>query len=320
MTNRLLGVLAVLAAIGVAFAVTVVALVATRSGGEYEGQSFGERLASVVGADSGDAYAEHEEVMSEEAEEVASTTNDMMRSDEGELVDFLASAIEDGQISDHELEVLREWLYDAPEVFTFRDFDSFDETFGAFTENPFIDNRSEWERHGRGERNDGKTDRDWMKGDDDDRFKREFADKPRFEAVEGEYRVLPHEYFNCNDAEWLKEFLEKGLMKDEGFPEWLDEMKEGWEGRNPRFSIERRFEFADDDAWEWLEEFMEERVMDDEFEGWLEGSLEEGLLEPSSNNSFEFDSDDGRFRFRGEWWHWSGPDDYESDHIENDDE
>ena len=318
MTNRLLGVLAVLAAIGVAFAVTVVVLAATRSGEEYERQSFGERLASVVGADSGDAYAEHEEVMSEEAEEVASTTNDMMRSDQGDLVDFLASAIEDGQISDHELEELREWLYDAPEVFTFRDFDSFDETFGAFIDNPFIDNRSEWERNGRGERNDGKTDRDWMKGDDDDRFKREFADKPRFEATEGEYRAFPYEHFNRDDAEWLEKFLEKGLMKDEELPEWIGEMEEALEGRNPRFFIERRFEFADDDPWEWLEELLEEGVMDDQFEGWLEGFPKEDLPEFPGNSSFEFDSDDGRFRFRGEW-RWSGSDDYESDYIENDD-
>ncbi len=294
MTNRLLGVLAVLAAIGVAFAVTVVVLAATRSGGEYEGQSFGERLANIVGADSGVAYAEHEEVMLEEAEEVASTTNDMMGSDQGDLVDFLESAIEDGQISDHELEELREWLYDAPEVFTFRDFDSFDETFGAFTDNPSIENRSEWAW------NDGKTDPDWMKADD-------------------EYRVFPDEYFNRDDGEWLWEFLDEGLMRDDEFPEWLDEMREGWEGGDPRFSIERRFEFADDDAWDWLEELVEERVMDDEFEGWLEGLPMEGLPEFPGNGSFEFDSNDGRFSFRGEW-HWSESDDYESDHIENDDE
>lgn len=294
MTNRLLGVLAGLAAIGVALAVTVVVLAATRSGEEYEGQSFGERLASVVGADSGGAYAENEEVMLDEAEQVALTTNDMMRSDQGDLVDFLASAIEDGQISDHELEELREWLYDAPEVFTFRDFDSFDETFGAFTDNPFIENRSEWAW------SDGKTDPDWMKGDD-------------------EYRVFPDEYFNRNDGEWLWEFLDEGLMRNDEFPEWLDEMQEGWEGRDPRFSIERRFEFADDDAWDRLEELVEERVMDDEFEDWLEGLPMEGLPEFPGNGSFEFDSDDGRFSFRGEW-HWSESDDYESDHIENDDE
>ncbi len=319
MTNRLLGVLAVLAAIGVAFAVTVVVLAATRSGGEYEGKSFGERLASVVGVDSDASEREHQEVMLEKIENVDEIVNEMARADEDEIVDFLASAIEDGQISDHELEELREWLYDAPEVFTFRDFDSFEEPSGAFFDNPFIDNRSGWERNGRGERNDGKTDRDWMKGDDEDRFKREFADKPRFKAVEGEYRVLPHEYFNRDDAEWLREFLDDGLMRDDEFPEWLDEMREGREGRDPRFSIERRYEFADDDTWEWLEELVEERVMDDEFEGWLEGLPMEGLPEFPGNGSFEFDSDDGRFSFRGEW-HWSGSDDYESDHIENDDE
>ena len=89
MTNRLLGVLGVLAVIVIVFAVTLAVVAAVQTGGEYRGESFGERLASIVGLDSEDSEREHEELMLEEDEDI----------DSDEMVEFLASLIEDDQVS-----------------------------------------------------------------------------------------------------------------------------------------------------------------------------------------------------------------------------
>ena len=119
MTNRLFGVLGVLAAIIVVFAVVVVVVAATRSG-----ESFGERVASVVGMDSERSGREHEEAMSEDANDA----------EVDEMVEFLASIIEDDELSDGELAELEEWLDDDSEVFSFRDLDLFESDGERFKE------------------------------------------------------------------------------------------------------------------------------------------------------------------------------------------
>ena len=109
MTNRLLGVLGVLAVIVIVFAVTVAVVVAAQGGEE----SFDERVASMIGLDSDDSDREHGELMSEDVDDIESD----------EIVEFLASLIEDDEVSDEELAELSEWLEEETEVFSFRDFD-----------------------------------------------------------------------------------------------------------------------------------------------------------------------------------------------------
>lgn len=247
MTNRLLGVLGVLAVIVIVFAVTV-AVVAAAQG---RGESFDERVASMVGLDSDDSDREHEELMSEDVDDIESD----------EIVEFLASLIEDDEVSDEELAELSEWLEEETEVFSFRDFDEESE---------------DW---------------DWMKDDEDEWFELELEewldemmeswgeDEPRF------WMERRFEFDGDHDEDRMKgersaEFPRGGWFGTDGddLSEWLDKMVE-----QGLFSEDDVAEFED-----WLEGSDEKWEWDGDWRG-IPGE-----------RKFEFDTDDGSFWFRGE--------------------
>ena len=152
-------------------------------------------------------------------------------------------------------------------------------------------------------------DLDWFENEDDDGV----------EKRRGTLRVFPYEDSDNDGAEWLEELLEDGWIEDGEFEDWLDEMKESWDERWPRSSMERRFEF-DRDIEEWLEEFLDgDWIESDEFEEWLEEFDREwdgGWYGIPGQRSFEFDTDDGHFKFRGEWRYGDSDD---GDYADKDD-
>ena len=254
MSRRLFGVVGVLVVMGFVFGLAVVVLAAM----EGDGDSFGERIESVIGLDSDDVY-------------------------EDEMVEFLASVIEDGEVSDEELEELSEWLKDESEVFSFRDFDEMEKRFGTLRVYPFEGDDLKGSERG-GWFGYAPSDEGWEGDDDFEEWLEELEDSwgeggprfwierwaerdelPGFDAGKGEFRVFPYEGGDGDVAEWLEEFLDEGLMEDGEFTDWLEEMME---------DLEMEF------GGEW---------------GGIPGE-----------HQFEFDSDDGRFRFRGEWRYGDG--------------
>ena len=244
MTNRLLGVLGVLAVIVIVFAVTVAVVAAAQGGGE----SFGERVASMVGLDSEDSDREHEELMSEGVDDIESD----------EMVEFLASLIEDDEVSDEELAELSEWLEEETEVFSFRYFD---------------EESKDW---------------DWMKDDEDEWFELELEewldemmeswgeDGPRFwmerrfefdgdhdeDRMKGERGAGSSRegWFGTDRgdlSEWLDEMVEQGVFSEDDvaeFEDWLEGSDEKWEWDGGWRGIpgERKFEFDTDDGSFWF--------------------------------------------------------------------
>ena len=313
MTNRLIGVLGVLATIVVVFALAVVVVAATRSGPAYEGQSFGERVVTVVGFDSEDVDIEHDEAMSEEAEDLVSD----------ELVEFLASVIEDDDVSDDEMAELEEWLEDDSEVFSFRELELFESDRESFQ-----DEDSEGVEKLRGTLR-------VVPFDDSDREGAEWLEE-FFE--EGEFEVWLEEMteswgergprfsmerrfdFDGDVEEWVDEFSDEGGMKHGELEEWFEQMEESWDKRGSHFESESWFEFDGDGASEWLDRMVEKGILDDadvdELESWLE-ELEDdwdgGWRAIPGERRFEFDTDDGRFRFRGEWRYGEPGDDFADD-------
>ena len=86
---------------------------------------------------------------------------------------------------------------------------------------------------------------------------------------------------------------------------------------------------GDGDLTDWIDRLVEQGVMNQEDTDAIKELLEDGF--PSSlegimpgfsdgERKFEFDSDDGRFRFRGHWkWNgWEDDDSSEDDDAEND--
>ena len=313
MTNRLFGVLGVLAAIIVVFAVVVVVVAATRSG-----ESFGERVASVVGMDSESLEREHEEAMSEDADDA----------EIDEMVEFLASIIEDDELSDDELAELEEWLDDDSEVFSFRDLDLFESDEEWFTEEdgdgfekrrgtlrvvPYEDSEDEVA--------------EWLE---------EFLEEGEFEVwieemVESweergpRFSMERRFEFESDVEEWIDEFLDEGGMKRGELEEWFDELRESKGERGPDFGSGGWFGFDGDDPSEWLDRMVEEGVFNDadaeEFESWLEGLEDDwdgGWQRIPGERRFEFDTDDGRFRFRGEWRYGDPGDDFTDDDKDKD--
>ena len=269
MSRRLFGVVGVLVVMVFVFGLAVTVLAAV----EGDGDSFGDRVASVVGLASKDSDWVDEDVMLEEMEGVR----------EDEMVEFLASVIEDGEVSDEELEELSEWLEDGSEVFSFRDFDEMEERFGTLRIYPFEDDDLKGSERG-GWFGYAPRDEGWEGDDDFEEWLEEMEDSwgeggprfwferwagrdewPGFDAGKGRFRAFPYEGGDGDVPEWLDEFLDEGLIEDGEFTDWLEEMME---------DLEMEFD------GEW---------------GGIPGERQ-----------FEFDSDDGRFRFRGEWRYGDG--------------
>ena len=152
------------------------------------------------------------------------------------------------------------------------------------------------------------------------------------EDLEYTFRFAPFAGFrrDSESAErfgWSEEFDIEGLFDDDfadRLDEWFSELEDGspfdkqddeeverrfWFGRRSSDELPGRFGWSGEgDGAEWLDDLFEEGLFnaetEDEIREWLEGlpdSFEFDMEDFPGDGSFEFDSDDGKFRFRGHW-------------------
>lgn len=217
---------------------------------------------------------------SEDGDEVAAlTTSEAMRKQ------FVSSLVDEGEIGEDEADDFDEWLEDAPEAFRSRSSMDFDDDVSV-DEFPFERFRFGSQSEDFGEWLEGFLERDW---------------EDVIERVEEESNSEPD----------VRPFVER--REFERRFDSSDDLPFGW------FGFEGRSE-AD-----WLDELVEQGVMTredaDRLESWFEDlpdAFGEGLRGFPDGREFEFDSDDGRFRFRGQW-RFGESDDAEPSHSDDDD-
>ena len=128
--------------------------------------------------------------------------------------------------------------------------------------------------------------------------------------------------------------------RSEGSEESFDDLFERrWRDRDDSYRFEDRIERLPADSpfagWEfqgfvppdWLNDLVERGVMKpeevDQLKEWLNNlpdSFGDGKPRYSDKRSFEFDSEDGRFRFRGEWNFGEPEDDSTDEHKDDNDD
>ena len=123
-----------------------------------------------------------------------------------------------------------------------------------------------------------------------------------------------------DNEEWFDDFFERRWLERDDPYRFEDRIE-----RSPPDSPFNGWEFAGFVPPDWLDDLVERGVMTqkevDQLKSWLENlpdSFSEEMPTFPGNRSFEFDSDDGRFRFRGEW-QFSEPEDDSADEHKDDD-
>ena len=261
-TRRLLGVLVALSAIAIVFAAGVVVVVLVQD----DEQNAAHPLTEVV-ADALDV---------ESASELSGRRTGSALTDEHR--EYAEDLVEEGTITEEQAEELLDWWGQAPEwVGSIQRSDESEDLEYTFRFAPFA-----------GFRNDSES-------------------PERFEwSEEFDFEDLLSEDFADRLDEWFSE-LEDGSFQDE-----LDDSKNErrfWFGRRSFDELPDRYGWTgEDDGAEWLDDLFEEGLFtaegEDEIREWLEDlpdSFEFNMEDFPGDGSFEFDSDDGRFRFRGHW-------------------
>ena len=282
--KRLLGVMAVLSVGAVAFAGTVVAVAAAQDDDESGRRSFVDRVASILGIESETV----QDAFDQASEEIATEKRE-------EYVDAL---VEKDAVTQEEATELREWWSETPDAVPFRGSHEFGGGYYSFGDKSF------------GKFGFGSEDHDI--------------------------------------SDWLDALVEKEMMTQEEADElqaWLSAapdvspfMEKEDSDRTRHFSFGRRsfgqlpfggFEpgVSPGDPSEWLDSLVENGLMTqeeaDELRAWLDNlpdSFEEGMPGLPSQRSFEFDSDDGKFRFRGHWGRHGSDDDSSKQNSEESEE
>ncbi len=261
-TRRLLGVMVALSAIAIVFAAGVVVVVLVQDDDQNEGNPLTELVADALDVESDSELSERR---------TGSGLTDEHRAYADDLV-------EEGTITEGQAEELLDWWAEAPEwVGSIQRSGESEDLEYTFRFTPFA-----------GFRNDAEsTDRyEWS---------REFDLE----------RLLPEDFADRLD-EWFSE-REDGSLQDE-----RDDSENGrrfWFGRGSFEESPGRFGWSGEgDGAEWLDDLFEEGLFnaetEDEIREWLEGlpdSFEFDMEDFPGDGSFEFDSDDGKFRFRGHW-------------------
>ncbi len=261
-TRRLLGVMVVLSAIAIVFAVGVVVVVLVQDHEQNEANPLTELVAEALDVESASELSERQAV-SVLTEEHRAYAEDL---------------VEDGTITEEQAEELLDWWGQAPEwVGSIQRSDESEDLEYTFRFAPFA-----------GFRNDSQS--------------RERSERSEEFDIEG---LLSEDFADRLD-EWFSE-LEDGSFQDE-----LDDSENErrfWFGRRSFDELPDRYGWTrEDDGAEWLDDLFEEGLFaaetEDGIREWLEGlpnSFEFDLEDFPGDGSFEFDSDDGKFRFRGHW-------------------
>ena len=268
--QRLIGVLATISLIAIAFAVAVVAVAATQ---RDQSATMHPLVASVS-----DALGFTEESDDDDRSGTASTS-------EATRMQFVSSLVDEGEIGEDEADDFDEWLKEAPEAFRSRSSMDFDDDVSV-DEFPFERFRFGSQSEDFGEWLEGFLERDWE--DVIERVEEESSSEP-----DGRPFVERREFERRFDSS--------------------DDSPFGW------FGFEGRSEA------EWLDQLVEQGVISqedaDRIESWIDDlpdAFGEGFRGFPGGREFEFDSDDGRFRFRGQW-RFGESDDAEPSHSEDDD-
>ena len=263
-TRRFLGVIAALSAIAIVFAAGLVVVVLVQDDDQNAANPLTETVANAL-----DLESESDSETSERRTESALT--DEHRAYADDLVD-------EGTITEEQAEELLDWWSQAPEwVGSIQRADESEDLEYTFRFAPFA-----------GFRNDSES-------------------PERLEwSEEFDFEGLFSEDFTDRLDEWFSE-LEDGSLQDERGD--TENERRFWFGRRSFDESPGRFGWSGEgDGAEWLDDIFEEGLLtaegEDEIKEWLEGlpdSFEFDLEDFPGDGSFEFDSDDGRFRFRGHW-------------------
>ena len=245
--QRLIGVLATISLIGVAFTGAVVAVAAIQ---RDQATPMHPLVASVSDALGFAADAEYDD------RSRALTTSEAMRKQ------FVSSLVDEGVIGEDEADEFDEWLEDAPEAFrsessadhdgsgSLDDFlierfsfgeesEDVDEWLGAFLERVW---EEEEEIEGVEEKSGG------------ERVVRPFAERREFERRFDSFDDLPFgrfEFEGSDHADWLDELVEQGVMSREEadiLESWFEDLPGAFGEGLRGFPGERDFEFDSDDG------------------------------------------------------------------------
>ena len=265
--QRLIGVLATISLIAVAFAIAVVAVAVTQRDRPATMHPLVASVSDALGFTDDDDSSR------------AATTSMATRKQ------FVSSLVDEGVIGEDEADEFDEWLEDAPEAFRSRSSSDGDDG-SSLNKFPFERFRFGTQSEDFGEWLEGFLERDW---------------EEVIERVEEESDSEPDGRPFVERREFEKRF------------DSSDDLPFGW------FGFEGRSES------EWLDQLVEQGVMSredaDRLESWFEdlpGAFGEGFRGFPGGREFEFDSDDGRFRFRGQW-RFGESDDAEPSHSDDDD-
>lgn len=261
-TRRLLGVIAVLSAIVVVFAASMVVVVLVQDDDQNAANPLTELVANTLDVESESEISERQ-------------SGAVLTDEQRAYVDDL---VEEGAITEEQAEELREWWSLAPEwIGTIEGSDEWEDLEYTFRFAPFEGFRKESESAERFE---------WSEDFDfEGMLPEDFADRLDEWFAEREY-VVP--FGDEDDSEGKRRFrFGRGSFRE--FPDDF-----GWS--------------SEDSGSDWLEELVEKGLIGpddaDQIEGWfdeLPESFDFDMEGFPGDGSFEFDSDDGKFRFRGHW-------------------
>ena len=199
---------------------------------------------------------------------------------------FVSSLVDEGVIGEDEADEFDEWLEEAPEAFSSRSSMDVDDV-GSMDDFPF-------ERFSFGSESEDLD--DWLGAF----LERVWEEEEEIEGVEEK----------SGGERELRPFVERREFESRFGS--FDALPFG------------RFEFEGGDHTDWLDELVEQGIMTreeaDRLESWIEDlpdAFGEGLRGFPGEREFEFNSDDGRFRFRG---HWRSGDSEEDEPSHSDDD